>query len=42
MASLNLGEAAKIVMDYFGIKDRTELKEAHITLIQKTAGRSMD
>jgi hypothetical protein len=36
-ANLNLGGAAKILMDDFGIKDKSELREAHIALIQETS-----
>ena len=31
----NLIEAAKIVMDYFGMREKSELKEVHVALIQK-------
>ena len=33
----NLDDAGKIVMEYFGIKDKSKLKEAHIALIQETS-----
>lgn len=36
-ASANLGEAARIVMDYFGLEDKSQLNEAHIALIQETS-----
>jgi|SRR5579872_2785080 len=33
----NLGDAGQIVMNYFGMKDKSELTEAHIVLIQEMA-----
>jgi transcriptional regulator of met regulon len=31
----NLTEAAKIVMEYFGLRDKSQLKEVHVALIQE-------
>jgi hypothetical protein len=33
--SENLTDAAKIVMGYFGMRDKSELKEVHVALIQE-------
>jgi ribonuclease D len=33
----NLSDATNIVMQQFGLKDRSELREVHVALIQETA-----
>lgn len=33
--SNNLSDAGEVVMDYFGIKDRSGLREVHVALIQE-------
>lgn len=36
-ASGTLSEATKLVMEHFGLRDKSELREVHVALIQETA-----